>query len=212
MSQQILRLFSEARRLHDLCDLDKAAEIYKQALELAYQESFVPSYLIDSFAELSNSLGEYETAMNLFKESIKLFPSENPSKYLALAQLSNGHTSLDLYQKGITLLKKNANQENNPETASAYAAIAELFMTDLCDEPNAERTCELCLKNALKIDDTCIDAYQSLANLRLIRGNYAEAKEAMERLKSILNNCGVFNLPSCQFLGESARILIELED
>ncbi|CAG9335146.1 unnamed protein product [Blepharisma stoltei] len=213
MSEKIFDLFLQARNYHDACDLEKAAELYKQAINLANQHSVIPSELLDSYAELSNTLGDYETAANLYRESIRLFPSENSSKYMALAQLSHGHDSLDLYKKGIALLKKNQEDEGiKSQIASAYAAISELFMTDLCDEPNAESTCELCIKNALKFDDTCIDAYQILANLRLIRGNYAEARDAMEKFKTILLHCGVFNLPSSQSLGESSRTLVELED
>jgi hypothetical protein len=36
--------------------------------------------------------------------------------------------------------------------------VAELYMTDLCDEPNAEQNCEQAIKEALQIDDKNIDA------------------------------------------------------
>jgi hypothetical protein len=54
-----------------------------------------------------------------------------------------------MYRKGIEVLKRDAEgykvggREDDcalaiRQVASAYASIAELFMTDLCDEPNAE--------------------------------------------------------------------------
>eukprot|EP00349_Pseudokeronopsis_sp_Brazil_P007706 CAMPEP_0202967762 /NCGR_PEP_ID=MMETSP1396-20130829/12760_1 /ASSEMBLY_ACC=CAM_ASM_000872 /TAXON_ID= /ORGANISM="Pseudokeronopsis sp., Strain Brazil" /LENGTH=44 /DNA_ID= /DNA_START= /DNA_END= /DNA_ORIENTATION= len=42
--------------------------------------------------------------------------------------------------------------------ASAYASIAELFMTELCDEDGAEEACEEAVQSALEIDSKNIDA------------------------------------------------------
>ena len=72
------------------------------------------------------------------------------------------------------------------QVASAYASVAELFMTDLCDEPNAEKNCEMALHEALKIDGTNIDALQSLANLRMIRDKDAEAKQHLSKVYEII--------------------------
>lgn len=44
------------------------------------------------------------------------------------------------------------------QVSSAHASIAELYMTDLCDEPNAEQHCESSLKDALAVDNTNVDA------------------------------------------------------
>lgn len=65
-----------------------------------------------------------------------------------------------MYKKGIEVLKCDAEtlkllgKDDDcllavKQVASAYASIAELFMTDLCDEPNAEKSCEMALKEAL---------------------------------------------------------------
>lgn len=61
-----------------------------------------------------------------------------------------------MYQKGIEVLHKelenhqmNNNQDDvvltKKQIGSAYASIADLYMTDLCDGPNAEQNCELAL-------------------------------------------------------------------
>jgi len=60
---------------------------------------------------------------------------------------------------------------------SAYASIADLYMTDLCDEPDAEERCHENLKEAFKNDKDNIEAHLSMANLRLVRNNDKEAKE-----------------------------------
>lgn len=95
-----------------------------------------------------------------------------------------------MYQKGIEVLQRDLEEheaKNNGEEvlltkkqiASAYASIADLYMTDLCDEPSAEQNCEFSLKEALKMDSHNIDALQSLANLRMIRNKDDEARELL---------------------------------
>jgi hypothetical protein len=49
-------------------------------------------------------------------------------------------------------------------------------MTDLCDEPDAETKCEEHVQAAITSDELCLDGYQSLANLRLVRGRNEEAR------------------------------------
>lgn len=68
------------------------------------------------------------------------------------------------------------------QIASAYASLADLYMTDLCDEPNAEEKCEESLKAALEKDSENIDALQSLGNLRMIRNKDDEAKIHLGRV------------------------------
>ena len=65
-----------------------------------------------------------------------------------------------MYKKGIEVLSNDAQsyfkggrEEEaalaKKQVASAYASVAELFMTDLCDQQNAEQSCEQALKEAL---------------------------------------------------------------
>jgi len=55
----------------------------------------------------------------------------------------------------------------------AYCSIAELYLTDLCYEPDAESQCESSLQSALALDDpnATPDALQAMANLRLSQEN-----------------------------------------
>lgn len=52
----------------------------------------------------------------------------------------------------------------------------------LCDEANAEQTCEASLKEALLRDDKNLDALQCLANLRALRERDAEARNLMQKV------------------------------
>ena len=74
-----------------------------------------------------------------------------------------------MYKKGIEVLLKDGQSYKigkreddcmlvQRQAASAYASIAELYMTDLCDEPNAEQSCEQALQEALKVAAQNVDA------------------------------------------------------
>lgn len=88
------------------------------------------------------------------------------------------------------------------QLCSAHCSVAELYLTDLCDEPNAEANCEKELESALKLDeisskfyaDTCKngitdnenqltvpppDALQTMANLRMSQSRPQDALESI---------------------------------
>ena len=69
------------------------------------------------------------------------------------------------------------------QMASAYATIAELYMTPpLCDDNDAESQCENSFAEALKIDSTNVDALQGLANLRMLRDKDDQAKNLLSQV------------------------------
>jgi len=74
----------------------------------------------------------------------------------------------------------------NKQISSAYASMAELYVTDLCDEPEAESECEKLLRLALLSSDTNPDALYGLANLRLIQGRTEEASTTISQCLGVL--------------------------
>ena len=75
-------------------------------------------------------------------KSVKLEPNANGHKYLNLAEFLKGKDSLRAYEKGIELMTAqrqaylNAGNEMEAsvlsrQIATAYASVAELYMTDL---------------------------------------------------------------------------------
>ena len=106
-----------------------------------------------------------------------------------IGQLSTATEALTSYQKGIeclrsvlaatTSLDPNEQTTTKQQLATAYCAVAELYLTDLCLEDGAEAACEHNLQLALQLDDndkdgknnssnnSNVDALQALASLRL---------------------------------------------
>lgn len=85
--------------------------------------------------------------------SILAGPEEGADKYLYMAQLHEGRESLGYYEKGLELLQKQLSDA--PDGAEggevalkqrlcmAHCSVAELFLTDLCYEEDAESRCQV---------------------------------------------------------------------
>ena len=84
--------------------------------------------------------------------------------------------------------------ETKRQLCSAYCSIGELYLTDLCEEPDAETSCEAALKAAVEIDESAQiesgpfeseigpsqpDALQTMANLRLSQSRVSEALDCI---------------------------------
>ncbi|XP_055388804.1 uncharacterized protein LOC129617732 [Condylostylus longicornis] len=67
------------------------------------------------------------------------------------------------------------------QMSNACCAIAELYMTDLCDEPEAEARVAECLNMAIELDPENFDAYTGLTTYFKTIGNLEEAAESAEK-------------------------------
>mmetsp|Transcript_8375 Transcript_8375/g.18104 ORF Transcript_8375/g.18104 Transcript_8375/m.18104 type:complete len:490 (-) Transcript_8375:80-1549(-) len=88
--------------------------------------------------------------------------------------------------------------ETRRQLCAAHCSIAELYLTDLCEEPDAESSCEAALTSALALDEVSSadtltadendenrigppppDALQTMANFRLSQSRLPEALECI---------------------------------
>lgn len=63
-------------------------------------------------------------------------------------------------------------KESRKELSSAYCAVAELYMTDLCDNPEAETECLKSVQKAVEVDPQNAEAWQTKARLHLIKSEF----------------------------------------
>merc|ERR1712037_990439 len=102
------------------------------------------------------------------------------------AQLFPGTQSRDLYLKGIELLHTlPATAETKAELSTAHVALAELFMTDLCDEEEAAAEAKKHINLSTEVDPSNPEGWQALASFLLVLGESEEAGVAMERSLSL---------------------------
>eukprot|EP01080_Neovahlkampfia_damariscottae_P000012 gene12-4263_t len=165
------------------------------------------------------SINDPDSARNCFKKAVKISPKIGYSKYMYLGQLSEGKKALDYYNKGISILQAMKTQQDCVLSSTeiqtylidAYCSVAELFMTDLCFEKNAENVCEECLIKSQKEDpeENNLNYLQTAANLRLVQQKKDEAKKIMSKLFTLLQKGSI---ASYEFKISATKILIELEE
>jgi len=181
-------------------------------------------------AGLLLEMGQIDSAEQCLGRAIYLQPNEGHSKYLTLAQILSGTESRDLYRKGIELITHRLS--NLPPTdqtlpdlrrdlSNAYVSIAEIYMTDLCDNEEAEQEAKNCISQSVESDETNPESYQALANYSLVTGDTDAARTAIDKsisfwlqpqIQFLENGEGTETSLSYTFRLSTAKILLDLED
>ncbi|KAJ9119810.1 hypothetical protein QFC24_005523 [Naganishia onofrii] len=73
-------------------------------------------------------------------------------------------------------------QEVRKECVMAFVAMVEIWMSDLCFEPEAPTQCNSLIQRALQISPNDPDALLTLASIRMSESNPAEAREIVVRV------------------------------
>jgi predicted Zn-dependent protease len=164
-------------------------------LRRAAAHKAVTPAVCDMLAEVELSLGNAPEACEAWIRAIELAGApDEPSqadRWLNIAQLQEGEESRQSYLQGIALLQarpgaahaaagKPAEDSVQAKLCTAFSAVAELYLTDLCFEEGAEQACQAALDQAMRVN--VLDSHepiQGLASLRLSQANYEEASQLM---------------------------------
>jgi hypothetical protein len=115
-------------------------------------------------------------------------PGTSYERCLNMAQLTDGADSLRFYQMGLEIAqnalaelpaaRKGEDEEVTEERAhlkhvssQAMTSMADLYLTELCDEDVAESECERLLKGAIQAAPGNAEAFRSYASLHMIKGD-----------------------------------------
>ncbi|KAK7109107.1 uncharacterized protein [Littorina saxatilis] len=156
---------------------------------------------LETSGSLLLELGNSEAAKQCFGRAMEVSPDEGYSKYMYLGQLFEGAQAVECFQKGIELMlkEKEAKQAqelaaacrestegpSDQELSSAYCSVAEIYLTDLCDEAEAEAKCEESVQKAVAADSNNPEAYQLQASFLLSKDKKDEATEAIQKSVSL---------------------------
>lgn len=178
-SYSIEDLLGRASDLLDECQFDAAEKFCQRALELD-QDNVAA---LEMSANLLLERGEVERAKHCLGRAITVQPECGHTKYLTAGQLFSGATSRELYTKAVELLSKPGLEETDtrPQLSSAYVALSELYMSDLCDEPEAQTEAERFISLATECDPSNPETWQAEANYRLVTQQFPEAKESLRK-------------------------------
>jgi tetratricopeptide (TPR) repeat protein len=217
-------IFEKGMEYATTCQFEMAEKFFRRVIEL--DANFTPA--LDELALVLLELGDPEQAVSLLRRSIQTHPQGNLRigdqgylKYLTLAQLIEGRGALTCYTKGAELLQQLQQSCDDAEerdflskkTAEAYASAAELYLTDLCMEADAEESCESLLQKALDIDPNNTDALQTAASCRLSQARNEDALEMITKSYDTWKSLDPHHdeLPSYGFRISTAKLFIELQ-
>lgn len=153
-----------------------------------------PSHLpaLELLGEIQLELGDEAAARTAFEAAAALDPegaATGPEKFLWLAQLGQGgERMMAWYDRGTDVLRRwikdgkdGAERDLHGKLCSALCAMAEIYMSDLCDEADAESRCESYVTEALLIAPSSAEALQTLASIRISQQRPADAVTALQR-------------------------------
>jgi tetratricopeptide (TPR) repeat protein len=145
---------------------------------------------MDGMAEALIDCGQPEQAQLLVKRSLELAPDAGGQKWLLYAQTLEGKDALEAFARGTTLLEsqqaavlasgdETQGKHLSRQVASAYCSVAELYLTDLCYESNAEVACEAAVTRGLAADPLNAELHATFAQLRACQQRPGDARGAL---------------------------------
>lgn len=151
-------------------------------------------------AEAYFEIGDLESALEFTQQSLKLDPTGTRGgfdKFMWHAQILGGFEGLKWYRSGVDGLKDQALTVSTsglaaPEctqlrqkVCSGLNGMIEIWLTDLCMEPDAEQMCERLVAEALMVDDANPEVWSILGNIRISQCRQGDAESALEKSWSL---------------------------
>jgi tetratricopeptide (TPR) repeat protein len=196
--REYAKLLSEAQELADEMNIDGAVLLYEEALLQRPHDVTV----MDALGESLFYLGQMERAEAVLRQSAEAAPSAGYSKWMYLGQILEGSESMDAFSRGSVVLETQLQQAQERladgtahlslvkhlqrELSDAYCSIAELHITDLCDEASAEANSCRFAELAVSTDDTNPEAHRVLGNVRLCQSKKTDAASHLARAVELI--------------------------
>lgn len=139
-------LFKLAEEKYESLDYEDAEYFYG----LAYGKNPQDEMLVMCYANLLKITQQEQKAQQILERNIQEVPTGTYKRFMELADIYNGVQSIQTFERGIEAAKKclaNPFKSTAPEPeikrdiAQAYAGIAEVCLTDLLEEKEAEGKC-----------------------------------------------------------------------
>ncbi|KAF2866705.1 TPR domain-containing protein [Massariosphaeria phaeospora] len=157
---------------------------------------------LNLLGEINVELGDPDAAREVFTAAVALDEegiNDGAEKFLWLAQLNDegGAESVRWFEKGVEVLKREIGElegkivkkaettelleEKRQKMANALCGVAEVYMTDLSWEEDAEARCEAAVTEAMLAAPNSPEPLQTLASIRISQQKLEDAKSALGR-------------------------------
>ncbi|KAI3388721.1 hypothetical protein SNEBB_007350 [Seison nebaliae] len=174
--------------------LDKAKELFdmgnvQEALQLTLELVKDDKENQDNLQFLSSiyiEIGENEEAKKLLEQLISNNEEDNYENCLSYAQLLEGYEAQAAYEKAVEIIQKKielqpSNHALKDDLCATYCAIAEVYLTDLCNHPNAEEQCRIFYMKSLEVNENYIHGHLIAASHALSCRDKERAKLNVEK-------------------------------
>lgn len=143
---------------------------------------------LSTLASLHLELGDPESSLKALLQCNSLCNSSSWEVCMSLGQLTEGIESAQWFNKGISLLRNGNDEANNYALSTALVSLAELYMADLCEDPQAESICTQSVQEALELAPKNPEALVTAASLALCKGlPLEECKVPLRQLLEVVN-------------------------
>ena len=238
-SQSPATLLSDADTQFEVGNLDAAIALASKALEETGSGGDFELRALNSLGTLLVELGEIEQGRSYFERAVKLDEDGmtdekvggGPEKFLFLAQLSEegGQESVSWFERGASTLRKQIQnltdlpsrtpeqqtllEEKQSKLGGVLCAVAEVYMTDLSWEADAEQRCETLITEAMMIAPASPETWQTVANVRISQVRLDEAKKALQTSLELWQDLPPAHpdIPAFPTRVALARLLLETE-
>lgn len=200
-------LLTDAETQFEVGNVDGAIALALKALETTGSGGDFEMRSLNLLGTLFVESGDIDEGRVYFERAVKLDEDGmadekvggGPEKFLFMAQLSEdgGQDSVGWFERGASTLRKqiqNLNdllsrtpeqqatlEEKQLKLGGVLCAVAEVYMTDLSWEDDAEKRCEALITEAMMIAPTSAETWQTVANVRISQERTDEARESLKR-------------------------------
>jgi len=208
-------LLAKATSLLEAGDAESAAKAARIAYQSIGEKGRQAGAALSLLGQIHVELGDVDAARNFFAGSVRVdedgtLPDDvggGPEKFLWLAQLSEdgGRDSVTWFERGAAALRAEIQalsdkltslprtrdeqevviNEKRRKLAETLCAVAEVYMTDLSWEEDAEQRCEALITEATMLAPEVAETWQTVANVRISQARTEEAQEALKRSLSL---------------------------
>ncbi|CAD2216621.1 TPR domain protein [Angomonas deanei] len=199
----------------DAGNIKAATEFYDVAL-VQHPNS---DEVMEAYAEvLIHYAGDIQRAQQLLRHAIEVSPDHGFVKYLNLAQLCEAREALQCYTKAYEIAslmlgqarKKRAKATLKETMGTMCIAVAELYLTDLCFDEDAEKQCEQAVLRALELNEQSVEAHQVCASLRLSQVRPEDALVSLRRAVELTHTLSEEHQPTYESKVELGRLLMQV--
>lgn len=209
-------LLALAQNAVDVGKLQAACEFY----EVALQQSPNDINVLEAYAEIMlHYVQDAGRAEQMLRHAINVSPNEGYVKYLNLAQMISGVEAVLCYKKAYSIIKQEMSRTTKRrrrlnyerELATCLCAVAELYLTDLCDEEDAEQNCETAIAEAKRVCDRSIEVHQLEASLRLSQVRNEDALTSLRTAVALTHKLSEEYQPTYESKVELAKLLMQVD-